>query len=77
MYGLAEGKVKLGVHRNNKSQQLYQTDSYVVSLSSNKEGTGVLSGHLDGSIYYYNFESQQAMKVKTHHSVPYALVFGE
>lgn len=56
-FGLAEGKVKVGFLKNNKSQVAYSTDSYVVSMASNREGDAIISGHLDGSIYLYNIES--------------------
>jgi hypothetical protein len=49
----------------------------VVSVTTNRDGTAIISGHLDGSIYYFNFESQQAMKVKVHHAIPYGLVFAD
>ena len=35
---------------NFQANTLYATDSYVVSLSINQNGTGFLSGHADGSI---------------------------
>lgn len=58
MFGLAEGKVKFGFLKNNKSQIAYTTESYVVSLATNRDGDMVISGHLDGSIYSYNLDSQ-------------------
>jgi len=81
VYGLAEGKVKIGQLRSNKHQTLYNAESYVVALASNPEGTGVISAHLDGSIYRYNFpDSNQSgpayTKICTHSSVPYALSWG-
>ena len=48
--GLADGKIRAAFIKNNKASTLYNTDSYVVSLASNNEGTGFLSGHADGSI---------------------------
>ena len=51
VYGLAEGKVKIGQLRTNKPQTLYSTESYVAALATNGSGTGVVSSHLDGSIY--------------------------
>jgi intraflagellar transport protein 172 len=56
-FGLAEGKVKVGTLKNNKSAVSYSTDSYVVALASNREGDTLISGHLDGTIYSYNIES--------------------
>ncbi len=48
--GLADGKVRAAVIKNNKASTLYNTDSYVVALASNPEGTGFVSGHADGSV---------------------------
>jgi len=74
--------VKLGLLRTNKPQTLYSTDSYVVSLAGNSAGTGIVSGHLDGSIYRYYFPSSNMggsayTKVCTHPSPPYALSWGK
>ena len=77
VFGLAEGKVRVGILRSNKSQVLYTTESYVVSLASSHDGRSVISGHLDGSIYQFNLESQSGSKVVTYNSVPYALGWGE
>ena len=48
--GLADGKVRAAHTKSNKANTLYNTDSYVVALASNSDGTGFLSGHADGSI---------------------------
>ena len=37
--GLADGKVRAAQTKTNKANTLYNTDSYVVSLASNPEGT--------------------------------------
>ena len=81
IYGLSEGKVKIGQLRSNKHQTLYAADSYVVALAAAPNGSGIISGHLDGSIYRYNFpESNQGGPAYTciarHSSVPYALSWG-
>ena len=55
--GLAEGKVRIGQLKNNKSSNLFNTSSYVVSISSNPEGNAVVSGHLDGTIYKFDLTS--------------------
>jgi intraflagellar transport protein 172 len=77
IFGLAEGKVKVGQLRSNKAQTLYSLDNYVVAVSASMDGDQVLSGHLDGSIYKYNIETQQAVKIVQHGSPPYALDWGE
>ena len=76
-FGLAEGKVKVGLLKNNKYNTLFNNDSYVISLSTSRDGNSLISGHLDGGIYTHNIESQTSSKVVTHHSIPYALGWGE
>ena len=51
VFGLADGKIKIGQLRNNKPATLYGTDSYAVSLCSSPDGNAILSGHLDGTLY--------------------------
>ena len=77
VFGLAEGKVRAGVLKVNKSNVLYQTDVYVVSIACSRDGETIISGHIDGTIYSYQLNSQISKKVCTHHSVPYALAYGE
>ena len=79
MYGLAEGKVKIGQLKSNKPQVLYSTDVYVVALAANPDGTGTVSAHLDGSIHRFIFAdagSTAHAKIAHHPSVPYALAWG-
>ena len=57
-FGLAEGKVWIGFLKTNKSNTVYSSDSYVVSISSSPDGNNVCSGHLDGSIFTYNIETK-------------------
>ncbi len=81
VYGLAEGKVKIGQLRSNKPQTLYNADSYTCALASNSSGTGIVSSHVDGSIYRYNFPDANLpgpaySKITTHSSPAYALAWG-
>jgi intraflagellar transport protein 172 len=48
--GLADGKVRACHAKNNKASTLYNTDSYVVALAANLDGTGFVSGHADGTV---------------------------
>ena len=77
--GLADGKVRAAHIKTNKANTLYNTDSYVVSLASNTDGTGFLSGHADGSIVrWYIADDQNAKpqgKVVVHGVPPYALAW--
>lgn len=77
VFGLAEGKVKVGQLRSNKAATLYTSDTYCVSVASSPDGEHVISGHLDGTIYRYSIETQKVQKIVVHSSVPYALAWGE
>ena len=81
VFGLAEGKMKVGQLRSNKPATLYSTNSYVVSCCANPEGTAVLSGHLDERIYRFYFDDasrgQAHWELCRHSCVPYALAWGE
>mgnify|MGYP000140699940 FL=1 len=77
VFGLSEGKVKMGKLRSNKSVQLYSTDTYCVSVAASSDGENIVSGHLDGSIYRYSLDGGTMQKLVMHGSVPYALSWGE
>ena len=40
MFGVAEGKVKMGNLKTNKSVTLYTTDSFVVTIAASADGLG-------------------------------------
>lgn len=75
VYGLAEGKVKMGQMKTHKPSTIYQTDSYVTAMACNRAGNAVVSAHLDGSIYVFSFENADrgAHMIARHSSVPFAL----
>ncbi|XP_078506239.1 intraflagellar transport protein 172 homolog [Lissotriton helveticus] len=79
VFGLAEGKVRLANTKTNKSSTIYGTESYVVSLTSNISGKGILSGHADGTIVRYFFDDEGSGesqgKLVTHPCPPYALAW--
>ena len=81
VFGLSEGKVKVGQLRSNKPATLYSTDSYVVSLCATQDGTAILSGHLDHRIYRFYFDAASRgvahWELCRHSCVPYALSWGE
>ncbi|XP_078205746.1 intraflagellar transport protein 172 homolog isoform X6 [Callithrix jacchus] len=58
VFGLAEGKVRLANTKTNKSSTIYGTESYVVALTANCSGKGILSGHADGTIVRYFFDDE-------------------
>lgn len=79
MIGFAEGRVRVAHAKNNKATTLYSSDSYVVSLTSNVAGKGVLSGHADGAVVRFFFDDEGSGdfqgKVLTHTCPPYALAW--
>ncbi|XP_047600744.1 intraflagellar transport protein 172 homolog isoform X9 [Lutra lutra] len=79
VFGLAEGKVRLANTKTNKSSTIYGTDSYVVSLTTNSSGKGILSGHADGTIVRYFFDDEGSGesqgKLVNHPCPPYALAW--
>ncbi|KAF0975063.1 hypothetical protein FDP41_005816 [Naegleria fowleri] len=56
VFGLRDGRVRMGNTRNNSATTLYQAESEVVALAASSDGHGLVSGHLDGSIYRFYFE---------------------
>eukprot|EP00906_Rhabdomonas_costata_P032028 RCo045161 len=85
MFGLAEGKVRIGNLKTNRAQTLYATDSAVVAMAYRPDGLAILSGHLDGSIYSFTFEDPTGgggpvnthVLLAHHPAIPYALAWGE
>lgn len=73
--------LQVGILRSNKGQRLYSTDVYVTTLCSSPDGHGILSGHVDGSIYRFTFEEGGAgpshAKLAHHTCIPTALAWGE
>ena len=80
VFGLQDGKVKIGRLRTNKPATLYNSNSYVVSCASDPEGNAIVSGHVDGSIYRFFFEDgargPSHSKFTHHPCVPYGLAWG-
>ncbi|KAK4299690.1 hypothetical protein Pmani_028048 [Petrolisthes manimaculis] len=79
VYGLLEGKVRAANIKTNKSQTLYQTDSYVVAVTPNLRGTAFLAGHADGSVVrFYVADDPYAEpqgKIISHSVPPYAMAW--
>jgi intraflagellar transport protein 172 len=84
VFGLADGKVKLGMLKTNKTYNMYAhpEGSYVVSVAASSSGSAVISGHIDGSIYKFTFPDQEGgqglghSKLLQHSCTPYALAWG-
>ncbi|TPX67270.1 hypothetical protein SpCBS45565_g03981 [Spizellomyces sp. 'palustris'] len=81
VFGLADGKVRVGNLKTNKAATLYQTDSCVVSAASSVDGNAIITGHLDGSINRFFFDDgisgASQGKFATHRCAPIALSWGE
>ncbi|XP_068135903.1 intraflagellar transport protein 172 homolog [Hyperolius riggenbachi] len=79
VFGLSEGKVRLANTKTSKSSTIYGTESFVVSLTSNVSGKGILSGHADGTVVRYFFDEEGSGesqgKLLTHPCPPYALAW--
>jgi len=80
VFGLADGKVKVGQLRTNKPATLYATDSYTVACCSSPDGKSIITGHLDGAIYRFCFDDAEGgtpySKFAQHACPPYALAWG-
>eukprot|EP01022_Parablepharisma_sp_SALTPOND_P020315 TRINITY_DN365_c0_g1_i1.p1 TRINITY_DN365_c0_g1~~TRINITY_DN365_c0_g1_i1.p1 ORF type:complete len:1766 (-),score=259.62 TRINITY_DN365_c0_g1_i1:1103-6400(-) len=77
IFGLAEGKVRVGhIKKQYKSESLYGTASYVVSIAASPDGQSIISGHLDHSIIRMNLERKEKVQIVQHSSIPYALDWG-
>jgi intraflagellar transport protein 172 len=81
VFGLADGKVRIGNLKTNKSATLYQTEFCVVSVASNIQGNAIVSGHLDGSLLRFFFDDNVSGaaqgKFATHKCPPTCLIWGE
>lgn len=82
VYGLLEGKVKIGNLRSNKAKTLYKIDACaVVSLTMNMAGTELISGHVDGCIYRFviptKTQNSSCIRLVTCATVPYVVAWGK
>ncbi|KAJ3234644.1 hypothetical protein HDU78_005723 [Chytriomyces hyalinus] len=81
VFGMMDGKVRVGNLKTNKAATLYQTESCVVSVSSSLDGNAIITGHLDGSINRFFFDDgisgASQGKFTTHTCVPNAIGWGE
>ncbi len=55
VFGLMDGKIRIGKLTMNSSSTLYGTDSYVTALAGSPDGKGIVSSHVDGSIHRFFF----------------------
>ncbi|CAJ0597757.1 unnamed protein product [Cylicocyclus nassatus] len=62
LIGLNDGKLRVAVLTSNKCTTLYKRDESVVSVSVNSRRTAFVSGHHDGSIIHFTFNSKKQAK---------------
>ena len=81
VYVLMEGKIKIGHLNSNQSQLLYSIDSCTVSFAVSTSGSELLSGHIDGSIFKFRFQTKttkaSCSKIIQHSHPPYLLSWGK
>ncbi|CAF1635554.1 unnamed protein product [Rotaria magnacalcarata] len=79
IFGLADGKIRSGNVKKNKSHTLFTAEQYTVSLAANVSRKAILSGHGDGSICRYIIEDEgtgdKSGLVVRHSCPPCALVW--
>ena len=79
VFGLADGKIRSGNVKKNKSHTLYTAEQYTVALTANVTRKAILSGHADGSICRYIIEDEgtgeKAGVVVRHSCPPCAIVW--
>ena len=75
-FGLADGKVKVGLLGKNNSNTLYSYQSPCVSISSSLDGKFLISGHEDLVILKFNTENSNVQKLCIHSSIPSCLAWG-
>lgn len=84
IFGLVDGKLKLGALKNNKPYNLYvhPDGSPVVALASSPNGKIIVTSHQDGSIWRFSFpdEGEAApghVQIARHPCMPSSLGCGE
>lgn len=72
VFGLAEGKVKIGQLKSNKPATLYNVDSFCATLATSPDGNGVVSAHADGTLYRFLFDDNGGpslcLRITTRHT---------
>lgn len=76
-YGLADGKIKVGYLKGNKTATVRKTDSYVVSIATSYDSNYIITGHYDSSVYLYSLQTNDFKKIVSYKTIPYALGAGK
>ena len=74
-FGVADGKIKKAILKNNTAQALYSTGSFVIAMSYNYNNTHIISSHMDNSIFCYNIEKNSSIKICSTPTISYCLSF--
>eukprot|EP00052_Salpingoeca_macrocollata_P025012 m.226452 g.226452 ORF g.226452 m.226452 type:complete len:1747 (+) comp22359_c0_seq2:150-5390(+) len=77
VFGLADGKVRVGNLKTQKTQTLFPSSSFVCSLTNGPDGQSIMSGHVDGTINRFSFEGGAQGLFAKHSCAPYALAWGQ
>ncbi|TPX62114.1 hypothetical protein PhCBS80983_g00643 [Powellomyces hirtus] len=81
VFGMIDGKVRIGNLKTNKAATLYQTENCVVSAASSTDGHAIITGHLDGAINRFFFDDglsgASQGKFAMHRCTPTVLAWGE
>ncbi|GMT33313.1 hypothetical protein PFISCL1PPCAC_24610, partial [Pristionchus fissidentatus] len=75
LIGLADGKMRVGLLKQNKCASLFKTEMGVISIAVSPKRTSFVSSHIDGSLILYNFASKSQEKICSHPCAAYSLVF--
>ncbi len=78
VFGCADGKVYSGSLKSNKAVVINDTENYVVSMAASAgDGSSVVTGHLDHSIYRVSFSDVVSKALVAQCPfIPYALAWG-
>ena len=74
-FGVADGKVKKAILKNNTAQALYSTGSFVIAMSYNYDNSYIISSHMDNSVFCYNIEKNSSVKICQTPTISYCLSF--
>ena len=74
-FGVADGKIKRAILKNNTAQALYSTGSFVTAMSYNFDNSCIISSHMDNSIFIYNIEKNSSIKICSTPTISYCLSF--
>ena len=74
-FGVADGKIKKAILKNNTAQALYSTGSFVIAMSYNYNNTHIISSHMDNSVFCYNIEKNSSIKICSTPTISYCLSF--